>query len=104
MSKKLRLPSSFKYVPSESDRELMADLEREIETDDFSRWEPVDIRVAKDLTISFIVRMSTEDYKDFSKAAEARGMRLDDLMYLATHAAIKGEIDVETAAKALKSK
>ena len=103
MPKKLRLPSSFKYVPSESDKELMADLEREIETDDFTRWTPVDIHVGKDLTISFIVRMSTEDYRELSRAAEGRGMRLDDLMYLATRAAIEGEIDVEKAAKAAES-
>jgi len=88
----------------ESDKDYIADLERQVENDDFEGWERVPGRVSKNLTVTYAIRLSPEEHKLFLEAAEARGMSLADLMRSATRAAIKGELDVDTMAALSKAR
>jgi hypothetical protein len=89
---------------SESDKDYIADLERQVENDDFESWQRVSGRVSKNLTVTYAIRLSPEEHKRFSEAAEARGMSLADLMRSATRAAIKGELDADARATLSKAK
>ena len=88
----------------ESDKEYIADLERQIANDDFEGWEQVPGRVSKNLTVTYAIRLSPAEHKLFAEAAEARGMSLADLMRSATRAAIKGELDVDAMAALSKAR
>ena len=89
---------------SESDKDYIADLERQVENDDFEGWERVPGRVSKNLTVTYAIRLSPEEHKLFAEAAESRGMSLADLMRSATRAAIKGELDADARAALSKAR
>jgi predicted HicB family RNase H-like nuclease len=88
----------------EPDKDYIADLERQVETDDFEGWERVPGRVSKNLTVTYAIRLSPEEHKLFAEAAEARGISLADLMRSATRAAIKGELDADAMAALSKAR
>lgn len=82
----------------ESDDEIIKDLEQAIEEGrELEGARGVPGRASRNLTVTFAIRLSSAEHKEFSQAAEARGMSLADLMRSATRAAIKGEIDADTA-------
>lgn len=84
---------------NESDEQIIEDFDERIEQgremDGFKR---VPGRVSKNLSVSFAVRLSPDEYEEFSRGAKAKGMTLADLMRSSTRAALAGEIDAEKAA------
>ena len=83
---------------SQSDRDFIEDLDRRVEEDDFQGWEQVPGHVSENLTVTYAIRLSPKEHKEFAAAAEARGISLADLMRSATRAAINGELDADTMA------
>jgi cytidylate kinase len=54
--------------------------------------------VSKNLTVTYTLRMTPQEYSTFNAAAKARGMKLADFTRAALHAAIAGEINPEQVA------
>jgi hypothetical protein len=88
----------------ESDSEFIADLDRQVDSNDLSAWERVPGRVSKNLSVTYAIRLSPEEHKEFAAAAEARGMSLADFMRSATRAAIKGDLDADAMAVLSKAR
>lgn len=82
----------------ESDEAIIKDLEKAIEEGrELENAHPIPVRKSRKLTVTFAVRLSSEEQRDFSRAAEARGMSLADFMRNATRAAASGELDISAA-------
>jgi uncharacterized protein (DUF1778 family) len=83
----------------ESDEEIMRDMERQIaEGKELEGYFPIKARVSKNLTVTYAIRLSPDEYAEFNKAAEAAGMTLADFMRNATRAAVRGDVDISKAA------
>jgi uncharacterized protein (DUF1778 family) len=83
----------------ESDEEIIKDMEHQIEEGkELEGYFPIKARVSKNLTVTYAIRLSPDEYSEFNKAAEAHGMTLADFMRNATRAAVKGDVNVSKAA------
>jgi uncharacterized protein (DUF1778 family) len=90
-----------------TDEEIIEDIERSIaEGTELKGWKRIDVKVSKNLTATYGIRMSPEELRMFTDAAKARGMRLSDFMRAAARAAVQGELNAEAAAavKTVKEK
>jgi hypothetical protein len=92
-------------LEDDPDAEYIAEIEREIASGtELEGWERIPGRVSKNLTITYAIRMSPAEHKEFEQAAVARGITLAELMRSATRAAIRGEIDADAAATLSKAR
>ncbi len=57
-------------------------------------------KVSKNLTVGYAIRLSPDEFREFTKAANERGMSLAELMRSATRGALAGEVDADKAAAA----
>lgn len=86
---------------SESDDEIIEDFEKRIkEGRELEGFKRVKGRVSKNLSIGYAIRLSPQEYEEFSRGAKAREMTLAEFMRSATRGALAGEIDAEKAAAA----
>src|SRR5688572_20610509 len=83
----------------ESDEAIIKDFEKRVEEGrELEGFKRVPGKVSKNLSVSFAIRLSPEEYEEFSQGAKRRGVTLADLMRSATRAALAGEIDAAKAA------
>ena len=82
----------------DSDREIIEDMERQFGAGkELEGYQKVKGRVSGNLSVTYAVRLTPEEYRQFNEAARAKGMTLADLMRSATRAALAGELDAERA-------
>jgi uncharacterized protein (DUF1778 family) len=86
-------------MPRRTDKQIDEEMGRAIaEGRELEGWEPIAARIAKAPRAVYGLRLSAEEYKEISAAAEARGMTMSDFLRSAARAAIDGDVDVEKAA------
>jgi hypothetical protein len=85
----MRKPADVSLSSGETDEEIIADLEKQIaEGRELEGYEPIEARVPKKLSVMYSVRLSPEEYAEFSDAAKARGMTMSDFMRAAARSVI----------------
>ena len=73
---------------NDSDKELIEDFEKRVEEGrELEEFKRVHGKVSKNLSVTYAIRLSPDEYEEFSRAARASGMTLADLMRSSTRAA-----------------
>jgi hypothetical protein len=82
-----------------SDREMIEEMDAIMDAGtEAEHFAPVPAKASKNLSVTYALRLSPDEYMMFTEAARARNMTLADLMRSATRGALAGEIDVQKAA------
>jgi hypothetical protein len=81
------------------DKEMIEEMDAIIEAGtEAEHFVPIQAKPSKNLSVTYAIRLSPEEYETFTDAARARAMTLATFMRSAVHGAIAGEIDVQKAA------
>lgn len=82
-----------------TDEEIDVEMRKAVEEGrELEGWERVDIKVSKSPRAVYGLRLSPEEFQEYSDAAKARGVTLSEFLRSAARGAIEGEIDTERAA------
>jgi hypothetical protein len=83
----------------QTDEDMIRELEEILENDTFEQhYKRVNVRRSATRSISFAIRLTQDEVKDFTVAATDRGMTLADFLRSAARAAADGQLDVERSA------
>lgn len=84
---------------NESDADIIRDIEAQIaDGRELEGAQRVPGTVSKNLSVTYTLRLTPEEYSTFNAAAKARGMKLADFTRAALRAAIAGDTDPEQVA------
>jgi hypothetical protein len=85
----------------DTDEDIIRDHDKGIEEGtELEGYRPIRGRVSKNLSVSYALRLSPDEYKQFDDAARSKGMNLAEFFRASARAAMAGDLDAGKASAA----